>query len=890
MRFHLTLLTLLAFSTALLAQVQEKPVEIDRLQAKVSLRVPSATTPPAADCDAVAELGNIVIDTNDGSTGMVWICAGQAAGWIPMNLMRRVTAPESTALPGFMELILPTTGENDCEGRVALRLFGATQCLATLSDLTGLGGGGSDTDAIHDNVSGEIAAIAEKALPVAADLLIIEDSAASNAKKRAQAGKLSLDGGDSGAGTTRPSPSNIIGLRSHNTDCTTLTDGKAREICCDEDDGACFVCVPSAGDCDTAGEWKRRDDTGAGGGDPVLISGNAVADASGVDLLGSGVIVVTFNGAVSPDTGTWSFAPANLTGTTTWGGGAGQTWAWDAGATDPTFTFASNALTITNVATVTAPGFTSTGTAPGSIVLTEADPGTSTVTHSVDGDIASSISYKWPVATSGYHKWTVAAGVATATFNATIPLADGGTNQTAWTASRCVQVNAGGTALESAGAACGSGGSGDNIRVEDGDNAGTFTAMSDADFDDSGDINFTRAAGPPDVLTATVRANAVAMPGDTTGNYLASCTNGTGMTGCPAAAEDASYAPAFDFSDAGADPALGAEECRFSSEGASAGGWICEGATADLIETRFRVTDPTSADRIVTIPDADSVTCQAQTCTGTDKFSALSGTTGALTCSTDDDVPESGDFGGLTGGAGITNTAGTLATASGETDFLASGALTCTTAQQGRMQVHTTPLQYCDNAATPALQYAAYATSAGAATSISLTSDPGNCTAGNHADGIDGAGVAQCSVDDDVPEAADYSALTAGRSLTAPSAGTIDADAELYTDTKCINIDPAATTTDWFFYRTDAAITVTGIDCIVDAATSAVLTLRECDANGGTCGATEAAITCATTNTTEAAGIDDAAVDAGDWMRVLRGTVTGSPAQATLCMTFTKND
>lgn len=40
----------------------------------------------------------------------------------------------------------------------------------------------------------------------------------------------------------------------------------------------------------------------------------------------------------------------------------------------------------------------------------------------------------------------------------TLPLANGGTNQTSWTASRCVQVNAGGTALESAAAACGSGG------------------------------------------------------------------------------------------------------------------------------------------------------------------------------------------------------------------------------------------------------------------------------------------------------------------------------------------------------------------------------------------------------------------------------------------------
>lgn len=48
---------------------------------------------------------------------------------------------------------------------------------------------------------------------------------------------------------------------------------------------------------------------------------------------------------------------------------------------------------------------------------------------------------------------------ATSFFSAgTLELARGGTNQSSWTASRCVQVNAGGTALESAAAACGSGG------------------------------------------------------------------------------------------------------------------------------------------------------------------------------------------------------------------------------------------------------------------------------------------------------------------------------------------------------------------------------------------------------------------------------------------------
>lgn len=47
-------------------------------------------------------------------------------------------------------------------------------------------GGGSDATAIHVSTGGEIAGITEKTAPVGADLFVIEDSAASNAKKKLQ--------------------------------------------------------------------------------------------------------------------------------------------------------------------------------------------------------------------------------------------------------------------------------------------------------------------------------------------------------------------------------------------------------------------------------------------------------------------------------------------------------------------------------------------------------------------------------------------------------------------------------------------------------------------------------------------------------------------------------
>lgn len=49
---------------------------------------------------------------------------------------------------------------------------------------------GDDGTAIHDNVSGEIAAVTVKGTPVANDLVLIEDSASSNAKKRATLGSI----------------------------------------------------------------------------------------------------------------------------------------------------------------------------------------------------------------------------------------------------------------------------------------------------------------------------------------------------------------------------------------------------------------------------------------------------------------------------------------------------------------------------------------------------------------------------------------------------------------------------------------------------------------------------------------------------------------------------
>jgi len=120
------------------------------------------------------------------------------------------------------------------------------------------------------------------------------------------------------------------------------------------------------------------------------------------------------------------------------------------------------------------------------------------------------------------------------------------------------------------------GAGGDSMEVEDGDNAGTFTAIvTTGRFEDSADINFVNTTND---ISGVIRADSVGMPADTTGNYIASLTNGTGLTGFPAAAENATGTPAFDFSQTLAgNPAFNAEECVSTLDGTGGGGFLCEG-------------------------------------------------------------------------------------------------------------------------------------------------------------------------------------------------------------------------------------------------------------------------------------------------------------------------
>lgn len=116
---------------------------------------------------------------------------------------------------------------------------------------------------------------------------------------------------------------------------------------------------------------------------------------------------------------------------------------------------------------------------------------------------------------------------AAAITSGTLQLIRGGTSQTAWTASRCVQVNAGGTALESAAGACGTSSLEDNITVNG-------VALVDADFDDatpaapadSLNVAWQKDGGSPANVSANILMTAITK----LGTIVTGVWNGTAIT------------------------------------------------------------------------------------------------------------------------------------------------------------------------------------------------------------------------------------------------------------------------------------------------------------------------------------------------------------------------
>jgi hypothetical protein len=132
----------------------------------------------------------LIISRNAGGTS--WTVYTEADGDdLRGQLPNNVAGSSTSTAVDFPDATFRVSDNADSTKKMAFEVSGVTTATTRTmtvpdSDITL----GTDSDAIHDNVAGEIAAISSKGTPVDADYLVIEDSADSNNKKSITIGSL----------------------------------------------------------------------------------------------------------------------------------------------------------------------------------------------------------------------------------------------------------------------------------------------------------------------------------------------------------------------------------------------------------------------------------------------------------------------------------------------------------------------------------------------------------------------------------------------------------------------------------------------------------------------------------------------------------------------------
>jgi len=88
-------------------------------------------------------------------------------------------------------------------------------------------------------------------------------------------------------------------------------------------------------------------------------------------------------------------------------------------------------------------------------------------------------------------------------------------------------------------------------------------------------------------------------------------------------------------------------------------------------------------------------------------------------------------------------------------------------------------------------------------------------------------------------------------------------------------------------FKAPYGMVITDIDCITGAATSAVIDVQECTSAGATCATVDATITCDSDGAADDGSLTNGTIDAGDWIKLDIGTVTGTVLAVTVTITYT---
>ena len=398
----------------------------------------------------------------------------------------------------------------------------------------------------------------------------------------------------------------------------------------------------------SAGAWGTLPDSDAAG--TILgydVTTNAWSTKVDDDVPESGDFGALIGGVGIDNTAGTLSLNATEVNSIVWGSGTFTTQVFDAGATDPTWTYASNSVGLTNAATAVFGNASSLITA--GVAAGIQNDGTDAATASISLNEFNTTDAT-AFGLNFYKSGNAAIGSATVVANAEDlgQIKWYGAQQTGTFATE--NQAAGIRAVVGAAVTSGAGADmpGHLVFCTTPDASGTCTDR--LTIDETGLSTFTAgitAAGASTIGNNAFTAGTVELANGTANTLSAAAgvlsiegvaqvpatrtlTAGTGIT--TLGDLSANRTVAFDFSDAAASPAINADECRFTSNATVGGYIVCEGDTADTIETRIAITDPTVSDKTFTIPNADSNPVQPLTCSNTDRISAIS-SAGVVTCS-----------------------------------------------------------------------------------------------------------------------------------------------------------------------------------------------------------------------------------------------------------------